>query len=1700
MRSSSQHASGTGPRYARSRGGVGRALGLLLPLAWPLVTPCLLARELAPNPGFEAPGPDRPPSAWSKWGEARDMDFVLDDAQARNGACALKLTDRIRDGNSYCSSAPIHIEQDKCYLLRVWARAARPAPARLAIQLLRRTPKVRFIGWVGTSFVAHETWTPAAVALRDIPPAVDVVRISLAPTHMRGVDMGTVWFDDVSVSECHEDLAAFGEWLSEALAEPTLVEQRPVLTALFSHWEKAVSAEAPDANAVTQPLRRRAAEILQNAFGDDWVEGRLGTRLYPSLAQLHRIRHTLALALEDGAVGEADRDRFVKLSAQLERAVAQGAVAAELDAIGTKLTALWDRIASARRPAVDGVRPRVGLYVSISGLVRARELIRGGDPWARRIADEVATNAKRWAEKEDSWFLDTVPGEGSLFTYGYAGCPKCKSSWPRFGSGVCSWDRPGKLLCPHCKTLFPDDKPVMPYYDDGSGLEVEGNPYYLVGTWNAWVVNQMYEAVEAMLRAYLLTEDENYAHKSCIILDKLATVCPTTKGPVDIRADGRFHHLTSIVNRYKMRWANWFDILYHSPEFAQPSATNPTNFGRAAPPFTIRDNVEQNLLMDYIHGHGAVRGGPLRSLHNHTGDAVRATLAVGRATGRADMMRAALAAVYRFYENTIDRDGRYYESAVGYANFTRELFMDMACVMADYSPYLYDDAAVPMPADYPHRLNLYDHPKLQALVFLPNDRVDCAGYLPGFGDSGDAPVTRGQTHKRYNRRDWAALSRMVLCATDARARAQFAEALGELCGGDPVPYVTGFWDLLNARWWDVIPELRDGPPPFAPESDLVGNKAMAILRSGCGTSRRAAFLRGGTTLAHGHDDVLQLQLYDLGLPIGRELGYGLYGVPTHFGYAARAYAHNLVVVNEEELAGEDPRGYRIEPGTVRYFAPGPPFQAMQMDATLAHRMDGVSLYRRTVVMADVDADRSYYVDFFDVRGGWGHDYVWHTVRGSGLEEPRIAVEGAELAPAPGVWTLAGLSGHKDEVYDAPGMSWGERILPAEKVAAKPNSPVEYWGWRPPPGNGTGFLFDVRRAAAAGTVAAEWPLDSAGHGAFRLTMLPVPGSEVVTATGPELSGKRFMKWFLLRRRGKDLTTRFRAVLEPYEGERAIHAVEAPAVTGEGTAVLVRLADGRRDLHLHRWGKVAVSVPSLGVETDARLLSIRRDGEQETTLKAVGGTFVTTPERTWRFVNERSLTVTSVDGGQCRLTLDGVLPAGPVLAGAMASVANTDSVPYSHSSPYRVESVSTAGDRPVLELGRTSFSLGRGRVLSLDDDRLVSDTPFPYAYEPHNRKDTLYFRGKLIRTPNGTALIKGCPKDTEFRIQDNTGVRAGDDFEVLDVKAGDTVRLVSAFSAELESPRVCCAQATGPLTIRWRPGEAPATVHVKANTWASLPVTPAQGSPGEVTATVELAHLSAGTACLAFGKHEDERFESEMPIPRLLGVSVEGRVLDTPTRLVTIDGTPHEVRVLLECSPRLASALRISKDGQPVPADIAQTRKGLAVTVRELPRDDWSLQLLLHDPKAIVGRTRTVVSVHARRNRTVEVFNDDTAEAGKAVRFTTQSSWLAGTVTLPAGTYAVLLRGYGAGSGANSMFISVDGQRQDVIWHLPIGAYGPSSSDWDGSGDTPRLTLKGDGPHHIRITLREGPPQVLDSIVFQSEDGEQRVNVQAETWEN
>lgn len=796
---------------------------------------------------------------------------------------------------------------------------------------------------------------------------------------------------------------------------------------------------------------------------------------------------------------------------------------------------------------VLGGRPHPTVYVTAEDVARARRNAEQTE-WGRLTKEQILQNAARWLERTEEEWLRFLPEPGACYAYGFTGCPICGAGWGQWGNARCSWEEPGKVKCANGHVL-----PDAEHPDDGSGYQgPDGRIHYFVGSWNAWVTEQwQHGAITNLAHAYALTGDERYADRAAFFLDALASIyAESTSGSWDYPSSppsGRFARPWYQVARNLVPFVEAYDLIYNSPALQKPSlrprleknfpqgptlqqrvVKTPDAHGKSWEGMTRRENIDVNLMQDgayYCYAH-TFSG----ALHNGHADYMRGALAVGALLNIPTYVHNAIESPYSIYAmiaNNCDRDGRYYETALGYALHCRDLYLTFTEPLRNWRD-----------EKYPQGVDLFQDARFRTFFLLPDLTMDVAGHALNFGDCAPDPRYVPASDEKFSLTDYNFAERLYAGCT-GKEREYFGRLLAYLAGGDveraraSAPSIRR-WLLYHA---DPVPVLEK--PTLPPDlqrkvfgSWFLGQKGLAILRDGSGPNAQGALVRYGPTLNHGHLDDLNLAYYAKGWQCTYEIGYGLGSTHTQVGWARQTASHTLVVVNESPQRGGPGGG---SGGSLYLFARLPGIKILEADSPLSYAAEGVSQYRRTVALIGEGRDQ-YLVDFFRVAGGHQHDYL------VGSQDQQFTVGGITLGPEE-EGSLAGLE-----------HAWGEKLGVDGDVKGFPNRPY----WNPPPGNGYGFFYDMRRAPTAGPWWVDWLLGGPNEAHFRVHVLPEGPAEAIVAKAPGLYPHiRKASYLILRRKGENLRSRFASVMEPY-------ANVLPRGLVGFTELLRRRADSRGEL--------------------------------------------------------------------------------------------------------------------------------------------------------------------------------------------------------------------------------------------------------------------------------------------------------------------------------------------------------------------------------------------------------------------------------------------------------------------------------------------------------------------------------------------------------
>ena len=361
---------------------------------------------------------------------------------------------------------------------------------------------------------------------------------------------------------------------------------------------------------------------------------------------------------------------------------------------------------------------------------------------------------------------------------------------------------------------------------------------------------------------------------------------------------------------------------------------------------------------------------------------------------------------------------------------------------------------------------------------------------------------------------------------------------------------------------------------------LLGGAGHAWLGRGDGANQMQAHLHFSGAYGHAHADLLSITLFSHGQERLSDLGYTW----THQRqWASSTLSHSTVVVNGEDQA----RGNENNPsdGNLLLFVPGNSgFQAVAAQGNRAYP-GVVQDYIRLLVMIGVSEQDAYVVDVFRVEGGSQHDFV-----------------------------LVGDANNDGSTEtDLDRTACGETLLPPDVKVVLPSGETV-----PGYAEGHNFVYayvrDVSRAQIDGPWEVIFTSTGEPEGGVRVHGVSELDGELLFGSMPsvrraEESEARLddvtMPALIHRRQGKDLSSTFVNVLEPFGQAPFLRSVERLRTGFDGVALKIVGVDYTDYLFCNPNGRrIAVGDALL----DGRIGFVReRDGVVER-MTLVGGSLL------------------------------------------------------------------------------------------------------------------------------------------------------------------------------------------------------------------------------------------------------------------------------------------------------------------------------------------------------------------------------------------------------------------------------------------------------------------------------------------------------------
>lgn len=875
------------------------------------------------------------------------------------------------------------------------------------------------------------------------------------------------------------------------------------------------------------------------------------------------------------------------------------------------------------------------------------------------------------------------------------------------------------------------------YADDGRGwVAPDGEKYWFVAYachWN-WKRNWL-RGVTCLSQCYLMTGDRRYGERAVAMLDRIAEIYPG----MDYARQSRYGELTQGRYPGKIQQTVWetfgvrdlaiaydlvFDMLLGGDAIRLPwrNAT------------AIRANIEANLLeegidaiaREQILGNWGMHQSALAYLvliRQH-GPAERLLDGIFRQTG-GPVDNEGLD--YAFY-NLVYKDGMPYETSPFYCSSWVNSLVELA-----------------RPLDLA-RIEMLNSPRVQRMFDAPLDMLCVGKFTPAIGDAGSiADTWIGPKLETYQQ------------AYRKLGRPRYAWAVDQLGGLRPGRRLS--FEELTAGPLNSEKLLRDAQSWKEPQrSRIMDGYGLVVLNNSANTT--AVSMYYGVRGSHGHYDRLNIEIFGQGLRLSPDLGYPDQmnsHVPGIFSWTKNTISHNCVVV-------DDHRQDSAAIGRVLRFHDSPSVRMVDVETSGSYK--AADIYRRTLVLVDVDERRSYLVDVFRVRGGQRHFLSLHG------NEGEFSLAGTALPDPMTKGTLAGANISYGQMYDYAAM-------------ARPGFDGTYVAYD---GSGYQHLFNWQRVSTDRPVAGQWRLKGPPPGRLTAHVIPQRRQDIVVAdafVSPNRQIPAKLKYMLVGGRSDLAGTVFVTVWDLSGEEPAVDRVRLHEnkSLGTGAEQVIVLSVGRGEAE----DVIAVSANpgrtyrvSDALESDAAVVVIRVFQGRAVRTFAAGGSRV------------------SSSGGKSSIAVPASI-SGKVIgldyAKSTVRIERNRSEPLTtdlrkqqvrlfngrHSCIYGIESARTIGRELTLTLSGGDFSTGRLRVKAVDVGKrqiaTVSTVPLPFALVGMSvlteGKETLgkieAFDGRILQL----ALPAGGPEAERL-----PEVQPEQDIWISDFGPGDSVEIEQA----------------------------------------------------------------------------------------------------------------------------------------------------------------------------------------------------------------------------------------------------------------------------------------------------------------------------------
>lgn len=781
-------------------------------------------------------------------------------------------------------------------------------------------------------------------------------------------------------------------------------------------------------------------------------------------------------------------------------------------------------------------------------------------------------------ELREQMFSPSLKRSYHVFSDGY--CPTCKGNVPLHNWRMDVIRHPWKMICPLCGDLFPkndfyrfyksglDGEGNFQYaladrsllhaeediagpeggqdrnsygIDDGNGCVIAGDTWYFIahyllfGQWMQVVL----EGIRCLSRAYVVTGERNYARKAIVLLHRVADVFPD----FDFKQQGliyeKEHNDVGYISYYFRTCTDLcdmalaYDMIYSA------------FIGEDAYAESLR-HIEERIFYDAIAN---------RQKYESNFPMTDTTICL-------------IKTILSWPDNKEEIE-RLIADITTRATAVDGLTGERGLVV--YSAYAF--------FDYAHLLSYYEliapgfladriarHPLIYDAYRFFIDTWCLQSYYPRIGNTGAFAKPDEQYAVYYYNDDFFQsyldpdLDLFLWKLYEITGDADFAKAVwisrggrSDLCFTKSV--LTDHVEQLQGALEQLISETG----PYLDQKSI--NKQewkLAVVHAGCGSDKRAIWMKYDSGGDHGHYDGMNIGIFAKGLDLMPDFGYppvqyGRFTDRNEYPWYYRSAAHNTVVVD-----GKDHKSYAgLIPcmGESKIWETGSRVKVIQADAP--ELIDG-TLFERTIICIDLSESDSYYLDLFRVKGGREHVKFIRSTMGE------LSVHGLQFGPSDGIGYEGLMMRNVEVSQSAPAPGWRATWKIDDSHFQVRNEPAPV------------FFKYIDLTDDATVFTAESWVDLWPKGNYK------NATETVDMWIPTVIVRRDVQ--------EERGSRFIGIYEPYDAESQIAAACKRFDTDNEILLEITLSHGQKDLILFRTS--ADSITDFGeMETDAEILFMR-----------------------------------------------------------------------------------------------------------------------------------------------------------------------------------------------------------------------------------------------------------------------------------------------------------------------------------------------------------------------------------------------------------------------------------------------------------------------------------------------------------------------------